>query len=220
MPQSSKLSRLISIARSCRSRVIAYCDRMLRLSLLAASMLMFAFIPVADVHGQRALGSSQQDNAVQPGGGVSSPLSTTVSMTSQAPEDDRSSSGSSSSPQSLLALSSDQIIQILQQNPDLVVELKTQVADRLQQQGTQIDANDISDQMLYNQIATSADVRASTSTFLLAHGYPSPGGLPAEGSNLGEGSVSGDLLSGEQSLAGVNATRLAAGGSNEAGQSA
>jgi len=50
------------------------------------------------------------------------------------------------------ALSADQINNILQQSPDLVVELKAQLADRMQQQGVQIDPNEISDEMLYNQI--------------------------------------------------------------------
>jgi protein involved in polysaccharide export with SLBB domain len=226
MPQSSKLSRPIGIARSSRSRVIAYCDQMLRLSLLVASVLMFSLIPVAAAHAQGAFGSSQQDNAVQPGGGVSSPLTTTGSTPNQAPEDDRSIPGSSSSlqapstfSQGSSTLSSDQIIQILQQNPDLVVELKSQVADRLQQQGTQIDANDITDEMLYNQIATNADVRASTSTFLRAHGYPSPGGLPAADSNIADGSVNGVLLPREQSPADLNSTKLTADGSTDAGVS-
>jgi protein involved in polysaccharide export with SLBB domain len=190
-------------------------------------MLMFAFVPVTAVHGQVAFGSSQQDNAVQPGGGVSSPLTTTGTTINQAPEDNRSISENSSSlqapstfSQGQSSLSSDQIIQILQQNPDLVVELKSQVADRLQQQGTQIDANDITDQMLYDQIATNADVRASASTFLRAHGYPSSGGLPAADSNITDGSVNGALLPGEQSPPDLTSTRLAANGNNDAGISA
>jgi protein involved in polysaccharide export with SLBB domain len=221
MPQSSKVSSAINILRSYRPRGMAHCDRR---SLLVASMLIFAFIPVATVHGQAPFGSSQPDNAVQPGGGVSSPL-TAGSATNQAPEDSRSVSENSSSlqppstfSQGQSSLSSDQIIQILQQNPDLVVELKSQVADRLQQQGTQIDPNDITDPMLYDQIATNADVRANTSTFLREHGYPSPGGLPAADPNLADGSVNGTLLPGESS-GGFNSSRLAADGSNDAGMS-
>ena len=219
MPQSSTSSREVNIVRNYRSPVVAYCGRMLRLSVLAIYMLMFALIPVAAVHGQ-VLGSSPLDSGVQFGGGLSNPLATTGSTTIQNPEFDRGSSGSSSSLQVPTTLSSDQIIQILQQNPDLVVELKSQVAGRLQQQGTQIDANDISDEMLYNQIATNADVRASTATFLRAHGYPSPGGLLAAGSNIGDGSANGDLLPGEQSLADVRAVRVGADGSNDVGLSA
>lgn len=69
------------------------------------------------------------------------------------------------------SLSSDQIIRLLQQTPDLVVELKSQVADRLSEQGTEISADDISDQMLYEQIASSASLRTSITTFLRARGY-------------------------------------------------
>jgi protein involved in polysaccharide export with SLBB domain len=77
-------------------------------------------------------------------------------------------------------LSADQITAILEQSPDLMVELKSQLADRMQQQGVQTDANDISDQMLYNQIATNADLRASISTVLRARGYVAEGDLQSE----------------------------------------
>jgi protein involved in polysaccharide export with SLBB domain len=88
-------------------------------------------------------------------------------------------------------LPADQIIQILQQNPDLLVEVKTQVADHLQQQGTQVQASDISDEMLYNQISTNADVRANITTFLQAQGYAPQGGLRA----TGDGSLQDDSSS-------------------------
>ena len=87
------------------------------------------------------------------------------------PSDDRNVPPGGDSLGTPLSLSSDQIIRILQQNPDLVVELKSQVADRLQQQGTEIDANNITDQMLYDQIATNADLRTNITTFLRARGY-------------------------------------------------
>ncbi|MGH9595822.1 MAG: hypothetical protein ACRD3K_03400, partial [Edaphobacter sp.] len=61
-------------------------------------------------------------------------------------------------------LPADQIIQILQQNPDLLTEVKTQVADHLQQQGTQVQPSDISDDMLYNQISTNSNIRANITT--------------------------------------------------------
>lgn len=90
-------------------------------------------------------------------------------------------------------LSADQIISILQQHPDLVVELKSLMADRLQEQGTQIDQNDISDEALYNQIAASPSLRASIATFLRARGYltdedlgiAEPGGTTGVAGNAG-----------------------------------
>jgi protein involved in polysaccharide export with SLBB domain len=71
------------------------------------------------------------------------------------------------------ALSSRQIIDILQQDPDLIVELKSMIADRMQEQGVEMNANSISDEMLYNQITTSPDVRAGITAFLRARGYVS-----------------------------------------------
>ena len=42
----------------------------------------------------------------------------------------------------------------------MVIELKTQLADQLQQQGVSIDPNSVTDEMLYNEIATDPMVRA------------------------------------------------------------
>ncbi len=79
------------------------------------------------------------------------------------------------------ALSSDQIINILQQSPDLVLELKSELATRMQQQGVQVDPDEISDQMLYTQIAASADLRTNITTVLRARGYASDGDLQSAG---------------------------------------
>jgi protein involved in polysaccharide export with SLBB domain len=68
-------------------------------------------------------------------------------------------------------LSSDQIIGILQNNPDLLAEFKSQLADQLQQQGAQINVDDISDQTLFNQISNSAPLRANITTVLVARGF-------------------------------------------------
>jgi len=81
-------------------------------------------------------------------------------------------------------LPADQIILILQQNPDLLTEVKTQVADYLQEQGTQVNASDITDEMLYNQIQTSASVRANITIFLQARGYVPQGGLRTAGPGI------------------------------------
>lgn len=69
------------------------------------------------------------------------------------------------------ALSSDQIIGILRDNPDLLAEFKSELADRFQQQGAQIDVNDISDEMLYDQVSANAALRANITTVLLARGF-------------------------------------------------
>ncbi len=95
------------------------------------------------------------------------------------------------------ALSSDQIINILEQNPDLAAELKSQLADRMQQQGAQIDPNDISDQMLYGQISTNARLRAEITTVLRARGLVTDDDLQSVGSSAAGGD-SLDSLSMEQ----------------------
>ena len=106
-----------------------------------------------------------------PGAQTSAGSGTTDTSEPSSDERDRSLGSSSSGISS--ELSADEIIEIMQQNPDLVLELKSQVADRLQEQGRQIDANDISDEMLYQQIANSAVLRANITTFLRARGYAS-----------------------------------------------
>ena len=70
-----------------------------------------------------------------------------------------------------MALSAERILRLLQDNPDLVVELKSQMADRMSEQGMQIDENDISDQMLFSQIAESAPLRVRITAYLRARGY-------------------------------------------------
>ena len=104
-------------------------------------------------------------------------------------------------------LPADQIIQILQQNPDLLMEVKSQVADHLQQQGTQVQASDISDEMLYSQVSTNDSVRADISTFLQARGYAPQGGLRASGGISQDDSSS--LQSNLPSSEGMNATGAA-----------
>jgi protein involved in polysaccharide export with SLBB domain len=178
-----------------------------------AFMLVFTFVSDATAHGQTPFVSSSLQSTAQPSAGDGSGLASTGSADSANSEDDRSASTSSRSLTAPSPLSSDQIIHILQQNPDLVVELKSQVADRLQQQGTEIDANDISDQMLYNQIATNADLRANITTFLRVRGYVSQDDLQTMGSSAGEGSANSDLFPGQHSLTpsgGANPAELAA----------
>jgi len=66
-----------------------------------------------------------------------------------------------------------QIISILQQKPELVPELKQLVADQLQQQGTTVQADSITDEMLFSQISANPALRASITIWLRARGYVS-----------------------------------------------
>jgi len=69
------------------------------------------------------------------------------------------------------ALTTSQILNVLQQKPDAIVELKSMLATEAQQQGSQIQADDITDEVLYNQVASSAVLREHITTFLMARGY-------------------------------------------------
>jgi protein involved in polysaccharide export with SLBB domain len=71
------------------------------------------------------------------------------------------------------SLSANQIFSILQQDPEVLVELKSLVSDAAQQQGTPIQADAITDEMLYTKIASSSELRANITTFLRARGYVS-----------------------------------------------
>jgi protein involved in polysaccharide export with SLBB domain len=105
-------------------------------------------------------------------------------------------------------LSSDQIIRILEQNPDLTTELKSQLSDRLAQQGVEIDAGDITDQMLYDQIAANARLRAGITTLLEARGYAADGSnlqpetAPGEGGALDTMTVQEAMLASRESATG------------------
>lgn len=74
-------------------------------------------------------------------------------------------------------LSASQILAVLQQQPDALVELKSLMADLAQQQGTPLQPDAITDQMLYSKIASSPELRANITTFLRARGYITDVGL-------------------------------------------
>jgi protein involved in polysaccharide export with SLBB domain len=179
MLRPSTLALDIRIARH-SSPVTTCCERILRRILSVLSLLALAIWSTA-AHGQTPIASSPSQRAVP------SEPATGSSLTTTRPADNDNSEEDTSRPRGMGGLSvssnlsSDQIIRALQQNPELVVELKSYVADRLQEQGAQIDANDVSDQMLYNQIATNADLRSNITTFLRARGYISQEGIQTTG---------------------------------------
>jgi hypothetical protein len=74
-------------------------------------------------------------------------------------------------------LSAGQIFAVLQQQPDALVELKSVMADMAQQQGTPLQADSITDQMLYSKIASSPELRANITIFMRARGYVTDTGL-------------------------------------------
>ena len=183
----------------------------------AATLLGIVAILAQPVQAQGVAASSSQQNTTQaPSGSALGAIGASQSDSSQV------DSITSSSPSNLAVpatLSADQIINILQQNPDLVVELKSQAADRLQQQGTPIDVNEISDQMLYNQIATNSDLRANITMFLRARGEISQDDLQSLGSTSNAGATSRSGLPGKSATpGGIDAATLAASGLSSPGQ--
>jgi protein involved in polysaccharide export with SLBB domain len=115
------------------------------------------------------------------------------------------------------ALSADQIDAILQQNPELASELKQQIADRLRQQGTDVSVADVSDEMLYQQIANSADLRTSITTVLQARGYVSSDDLLSSGlgGNGQKGQISSRLTSSDQGAESGSSENVGNGASSE-----
>ena len=87
------------------------------------------------------------------------------------------------------SLTARQIFAVMEEKPEVVIELKTQVADQMQQQGVSIDANAITDEMLDNEIATDPAVRQKVTLFLRARGYVSDADIAASRTATG---LSGD----------------------------
>jgi protein involved in polysaccharide export with SLBB domain len=155
---------------------------------------------------------------------------TTPSAASASP----SSSATSLSAQP--SLSAAQISAVLQRKPEVVIELKSFVADQAQQKGVSLQADSITDEMLYTQIAASADLRASITLWLLARGYVSQSDLhnsltnpnSEENGVYGQSAgtqvdslsqLSGDLASGttQSPLLSIPDTSSAAGGATSPG---
>jgi protein involved in polysaccharide export with SLBB domain len=71
---------------------------------------------------------------------------------------------------SQVSLSASQIISILQERPEVVVELKDLLA-QTQQGEVAVQPDSITDEMLYSQIVTNKDLRQNITIFLRARGY-------------------------------------------------
>jgi protein involved in polysaccharide export with SLBB domain len=123
-----------------------------------AKLLLLALILVAS---RSALHAQQASSSPQPG--------TDATGSSVVASDPANSTTADSSPRN--ALTAAQINAILQQKPEVVVELKSLVADQLTQQGINTQADSITDEMLFSQIASSADLRANITLWLRARGY-------------------------------------------------
>jgi protein involved in polysaccharide export with SLBB domain len=106
---------------------------------------------------------------------------TSASLSPSAPpastdQDSRISELADNSPsafdQARVTLSAAQIITILQERPQVVIELKTLLAEA-QSQATPVQPDSITDEMLLSQITSSREVRENITIFLRARGYVS-----------------------------------------------
>jgi protein involved in polysaccharide export with SLBB domain len=158
-----------SVIQTERCRLNAHCARSPGFVCLAsASLLTLCLIPGSSANCQASSNASPTQNTAQSSSSSSFDGSADQSDSSEK-EPDGSTGLGGLAPQS--TLSAEQITNILQQSPDLVLELKAQLADRMQLQGIQVDITDISDETLYRQIATNANLRANITTVLRARGY-------------------------------------------------
>jgi protein involved in polysaccharide export with SLBB domain len=163
----------IHLARVQTREVVRGCG-----TLAVGLVILFAGWAVANGQVPTGIGPIQQNpcGAFLENCSAATPGPTIAGGTASSVPGSLSNSGNGSASASL---SYEQIVDLLQQNPDIVVELKSQLADSMQRQGEEIDANDITDEMLYEQIGSSAALRASMTTFLRARGYVSEGAIGA-----------------------------------------
>lgn len=142
-----------------------------------AWVLAFCFIAVYGASAQTETDSVGAQNTSQP------PTGSAINTSTSPADNAQLSNVAGLTPP---VLSSDRIIEILQQSPALVQELKSQLADRLQQQGIEIDPADISDEMLYRQIAANPSLRASITAVLRARGYVSDADLNSSAASVAQ----------------------------------
>lgn len=211
MPQFSSVTDVVNVTPSQRSRLGAPGARISHIAVfVSASVLTLLFAGGTAANGQTPFSSTPPQNTTQPAANADSSGATTQA----AGTDKYADSSSSLSAGNLMpsfSLSSSQIIDILQQNPDLVLELKSQVADRMQEQGMQIDANEISDEMLYDQISGNAGLRANITSFLRARGYVTDDDLQTAASGVsGASDETGTAQRALQQGGAINTQRLPA----------
>jgi protein involved in polysaccharide export with SLBB domain len=126
-----------------------------------------------------------------PSGSPSMSTSPSVSSSSSGDDDstDRaklSTGGNSTNQGTNGALTTDQILKILQVRPELIVDIKEVMADYLQQQGATTQADAITDDMLYKAISTDPGLRSVITVWLRARGYLSGSDLDRQGSDMQE----------------------------------
>lgn len=84
-------------------------------------------------------------------------------------------------------LTADQIIQILQENPDVLAAAKTEIVNQLRDRGYNVSDQDITDDRLFGQIRSDDRVRKFASDELIRRGFRPPAdenGQPTQDQNL------------------------------------
>jgi protein involved in polysaccharide export with SLBB domain len=201
MPPSASFTVVANIDPRQQPRISLGSVRLSRIFCFAAAgiLVLLSSIAALPAYGQGMAAATSTQTTAQSQTDDSGSGSAAMSANSNDTEIGDSSTGFVGMAPST-ALSADQIINILQESPDLVVELKSELADRMQQQGMQIDPNDISDQMLYRQISSNANLRASITSVLRARGYVSDDDLQSMGSSVPEEDAPRSLSSAHSSL--------------------
>ncbi|WP_157439780.1 SLBB domain-containing protein [Terracidiphilus gabretensis] len=100
-----------------------------------------------------------------------------------------------------------QLITLLRENPEVMVEVKSMLADAAQQRGLTTQADSITDQQVYDQISTSKELRANLTQFLRARGYVTEDEIEAaqERSQFSSGRDSDSDFSDMQNIDGMDA---------------
>lgn len=111
------------------------------------------------------------------------------SMSAASSENDSTSAESS--------MPAEQLIRVLRNNPDVMVEVKSVVADAARVQGVSVQPDALTDQQVYSQLETSAALRANVTEFLRARGYISE--TEIEDARWGHQSNGAELVNGGQS---------------------
>jgi protein involved in polysaccharide export with SLBB domain len=105
--------------------------------------------------------------------GTAAASSTDDDRTNSSKNNSSSSSSVTSGQSSNGTLTGSQIIAIVQARPELIVDIKQVMADYLEQQGNPVQADSITDDMLYKGIASDAGLRGAITIWLRARGYVS-----------------------------------------------
>ena len=102
---------------------------------------------------------------------ASSPAATSIGDDKNTPKTSINESSVGLDPNGTLTAS--QIIAIVQARPELIVDIKQVMADYLEQQGSPVQVDSVTDDMLYRGIGSDAGLRGAISIWLRARGYVS-----------------------------------------------